>query len=723
MRALRMRRWLLDAALLLALGVALPVRAIEYEVFVEIEEEDDIYDLFQEHVIDQDAFNQLIELYRTGVDLNTADRNQLYSLPNLTYADVDAILAYRKEAGRIVDPASLVAAGVLDAHKLLAIASFLRETDAAPQAPYATRGRLRLTTTWLAGEPNLPGAALLGRLKSFRNFELGFASVFTRHRLNTVDFDPSRGALTAPLPAPQVQIPKFYGQWTATHYGLIVGTYRIGFGEGLTFDTTGLNRPDGFRSDLVLRRDIDLSLGCRLSTGELAETPCPTDGRVPIAYVSPDFKWTDGLRGIAASARGLPLGGGTWNAHLFGSWQTHSIYQYQVYDTSECSDPRDCSAPPVYVELDDPTEPAPRHAYQTLPGLFDEYLGGGHLGYEFDGRTSIGVTGYGASVHWLRPEIPLDFQNWARRPYGGPYGAVGIDGTFGLGSVDFFGEVARSFDSMFDGGGGFGGQLRGVVTLGRHRELEVSARYLDTAYANPFSRALSEADLYDGLRARDEAGGRIRYSGVHLDRHLTVRSAVDLWTSLSDGILKGLAYARADLEVSDHWTVGLWLDWGDKDLSRSGRGQCYEGDSSEENPLTGEPLPCAGEKYRALGRLRLQGGSRWWVTLQYQHEFVDDRAYPDHMRQDVSGWLIGVVKPLDGLTVRGRARYTFEDIEDNTRREQLLATTLETTWRATDALRLRLRYDFLVWLDERERTQYRSPSPAHWLWFEVETRF
>ena len=223
--------------------------------------------------------------------------------------------------------------------------------------------------------------------------------------------------------------------------------------------------------------------------------------------------------------------------------------------------------------------------------------------------------------------------------------------------------------------------------------------------------------------ARDEAGGRIRYVGTHLDRHLTVRAAADLWTTLSDGLVKASVYARGDLELSDVYTVGLWLDWNDKDLARPGRGQCYQGDSTDLDLTTGEPLPCAGEKYRILGRLRMQPSKRYWVTLQYQHEFVDDRAYPDHMRQDLSAWLIATAKPLDGLTVRGRLRYLFEDIEDNTRREQALVSTLESTLRVGTRWRLRLRYDLFAWLDQRERTLYRAPSPAHWLWLEAEMRF
>jgi hypothetical protein len=48
----------------------------------------------------------------------------LYGLPNLTYEEVDKILAYRAAAGGIDDPAKLVSAQVLSDRKLLAISAW-----------------------------------------------------------------------------------------------------------------------------------------------------------------------------------------------------------------------------------------------------------------------------------------------------------------------------------------------------------------------------------------------------------------------------------------------------------------------------------------------------------------------------------------------------------------------------------------------------------------------
>ncbi len=96
------------AALLVASLSSRSVHAFPYESFVDIDTEEDIYDLFTQGEISEDTRDTLVQLLQKGVDLNTADRGELYTLPNLTYRDVDKILTYREEVGFISNPVSLV---------------------------------------------------------------------------------------------------------------------------------------------------------------------------------------------------------------------------------------------------------------------------------------------------------------------------------------------------------------------------------------------------------------------------------------------------------------------------------------------------------------------------------------------------------------------------------------------------------------------------------------
>ena len=87
--------------------------AAQYEVFIDVETEQDLYDLLITEQISPASFDALLLLYQTRVDLTRAARQDLYLLPNLDYAEVDRILSYRKEAMSFEGLDELVVAGVL----------------------------------------------------------------------------------------------------------------------------------------------------------------------------------------------------------------------------------------------------------------------------------------------------------------------------------------------------------------------------------------------------------------------------------------------------------------------------------------------------------------------------------------------------------------------------------------------------------------------------------
>ncbi|MBN2498978.1 MAG: helix-hairpin-helix domain-containing protein [Deltaproteobacteria bacterium] len=705
--------WLLLAAVPAA-------RAADYDVFIDVETEEDLRDLLAAQEIDEESFEVLAELLNDGVDLNTASREDLYSLPNLTYQEVDAILLYRDEAGEIHDPAALVAAGVLSEKKLMAIAAFLLIEEKA-RLKYDTRGRLRYRTTYVGGDDQVPSMWLGASVSTFHHLDVGLIGVLTRNRLSDVVYDPNRDALAASAPSLRFDVPKFHVKWETATWQAVAGTYRIGFGQRLTFDNTSRYVPNGIRVDDKIYYNQELTRACRESQGELATGPCDPNERI---YESPDYRWTDRLRGVAGGIKKLDLGPGWLQAYGWMSYQTRSIYQYEIYDRGRCSDPTDdeneaCKAPNVYRRQDDPLAETSRFSYQTLTDMFNELLGGANLSYFFHRRAHVGVTGYGADIHWLVDGMDLDFQEWSRLPYGGPFGAVGLDAAWGQDWYDFYFEFARSFDSQ-PAGGGFAAILRATATWKKH-EFEAAMRYYDKDFANPYGRPISAADEYDGLRARDEAGMRIRYHGTAGD--LQLRASTDFWVQPSDEAPKVDIRLRADYDLETWFTPGLWVQYQDRDLADTGRDNCFE--APFEN-IEGEPVPCAGEKVRIGGQMRFIPMRDLWITAKYQHTWLDDGGprFGDSMRQDVSAWLVVMYKPIEGLRLRLRGRYLFEDIEHNDYMEQSLWIYAEAAyWVIPRTIRAKLRYEVFSWLDDRESTDTREPNPAHWIRMELEYKF
>ncbi len=669
--------------------------AVQYEIFIDVETEEDLYDLLVTEQISEPSFDALLLLYQTRLELNRASRQGLYLLPNVDYGHVDRILAYRKEAGAIRSLEDLVAAGVLEAELVSSLRAFV--VVRAPDVPKSqVDGFLRLQGRWSGLHDRMPPAsAMQARVKALRNLDAGVAVALTRNQLRRVRWDPNRGALSADPEGVRVEVPKLYVEWEDDRWEVIGGTYRLGFGQRLTFDVTDQVTPNGFFGDYELRRYNELGLRCKRTAGELAQSPCP-EGRV--ARVTPDYAWTNRLAGVALGLKNLPMGQGWLQAYAWGSYQVHRIPQIEIADATTCDDPgRDedpaCAAPRVYVRPGDPTAPASAATFATLPAMYAEGLAGANTTYFWNDRAHVGLTGYGSVPRWLVQGTELGFQEFARKPFGGPFGAIGLDAAFGFGAQDFFAEVARSFDSQVGGGGGYGAVVRSVTTLPT-TEVDVSARYYGSKYINPYARPVSAPDELDGLRARDEAGLRFR-AATQLGPRVGLRTVVDGWHQLSSGALNALLFARTDVQIASSWVWALWTEY------RNGATQRF--------------LLAARLAYEPVRRLTLSG--------QFQHRWVGARIRSARFQQDVAAILTVTTRPIDILRLRLRVRYDFEDVWNNHRLSQALWGYLDAALTVRERDVVRVRYDFRLFLDRRESTSARLPNPEHWLWVEYVFRY
>jgi hypothetical protein len=715
------------AVIAAVLGLAGTASANPYEAFIDIESQDDLDDLFASQQISDETYNTLLDLLQRGVDLNTASREELYSLPNLTYDDVDAILFYREEQGFIRDPAELSTAKVLTDDQLLAIAAFLIVRD-----PFAglskVHGFASLQTRFTVQDDLAPPLALRARLSIGKHITAGFVAAESRLRVDDVRYDPNRDALLADEPGVSAQVPKAYVSYETEQLHGLAGSFRIGFGQRLTFDDSSDYAPNGIYRDDQIFRDQTLSHECNIGDGEYNDpmaSPCYEDHQ----YVTPDFAWREALFGVAAGVKKIPLGTGWLQAYGWGSYQSHSIYQYELYKPSTCADPRDdvglgCKAPNVYVPPDgDPLDFAYNVQYSTLPDMYAEGIVGANVTYFAQRRSHLGVTSYLSTPHWNVDD--LDFQEWSSRPAGGRFGAIGLDAAAGVGKFDLGAEVTQSFDSMeptmgeANGGGGPAAVVRSAWTVPRRHELEVIARYLSTDFVNPYARPVAAPDEFEGQRARDEAGARTRYTGKL--GALGLRTSLDIWTSPSDGVWQTSAFVRGDVKLSKQLGYGAWLDFADKDLGFGGRGQCY--DQTFEYDTRGEPIQCKGMRTKLTGRVRWQPQRDLGLQAQAQYALQDDTTYPEGFRQDAQAWVIATYRATDDLRLRGRIRYLTEDLADSKSLEESLWTYLEASQRLRAKDHIRARLDGYFWLDDRDSTAERQPSPELRLWLEYDAKF
>lgn len=723
---------------LIAVSLAVrPAAATPYETFVDVSDQSDLEDLLASGDITSDTYSELLELIEVGLDLATADRAQLYALPNLTYDDVDAIIAYReKQNGIIRDPAELVTAGALSEDKLLAIAAFVvvkpRDTK------LAVRGWLRAMTRWSLLDDTAPPFALRGRFTLQKDWTAGFAAVFTRNGIGDPVYDPNRGALIADRPNYGVDLAKLYVKYETDKLSAVVGTFRAGFAQRLVFDNSSHYTPNGLYLDDDLYYTGELERECRESAGELETSPCT--GAAGRRYITPDWSWREGMFGAGVGAKHLELGVGWLQAYAWASSANKSVYQYELFDRRTCDDPHDdspgCEAPTVYVTPDGSLlEPTSRHSFQTLPDVFVERLVGANATFYADRRNSIGVVAYGAQLTNLLDGVDLDTQEWSRLPTGRRYGAAGAHFSLGKSWLDVFGEAAVSFDWLPDGpgGGGAAGLLR-VTATKKGQELEATLRAYGVDYANPYARPISQGDEFEGQRARDEVGARLRY--LFSNKLWQLRASVDLWsplTSFGDDAVLGRSqpkldsYVRGDVKTTDQLRLGLWLRYQDRDLRDGGHAQCFE--VSIEETETGETVPCSGRQLTTSARARFAPDKRMTYTAMLEHQFVDDglgstSRFSDRYRQDMSGWLIGLWRPTQKLRLRGRVRYLHEAINnaDGDYLERSFAGLVDAGIVVRGRDTLRVRGDVKWYLDERSSTETREPNPELQLWLSYEAR-
>lgn len=715
-----------------------------YEAVVDADDEEDIFAMVQRGDISQDTADTLLELFREGVDLNNAPREKLYDLPGITYDDVDKLLLYRAQKGRIEDPAELVGAEVLTAEQLIGIAPYITLDPAKQKLPVS--GKFRLLSQYTLTDPLAPPALFAARLKGPLDLTVGAMLVTSRLDPVRPVFNQSLQGLATEGYKYRLDAPRLFLQWQNANRRVVVGTYTIGFGERLTLDNTRRTTPRGIYLTDDFRRSQDLSTLCRTSID--SGSPPPPECETPSKYVTADYSTRDVFRGIAASIENLDLGDQrSLSMYGFLSYQSRGVYQYDLFDRAVCDDPAStstsCSSPRISIlRPQDPTT-GWRTRYATLPGFFDELASGGHVDFKPSYALRFGLTGYG-SVPFFNSVPPgsavqPDFQDTAKYPNGGAFGAIGLDAQAVVGPVNLHLEVSRSFDKAINNqGGGFGAIQRTTYSPKGH-ELELVLRYYDNRLLNPYARPFSGPDEDAGQRARNELGARLRYFGK-FSRDWQFRATVDFWTLPYSanggraGTANLLILTRVDFTGFKVIKPSVWFRLSDRNLGVSQRGICAVTSVASGMPefvntpddFEGDVTYFTCDSYRIVQRIDFRPlGKVLTLSEQASFSWRDDisSAYNDKFRNDVQAWLEATSQPVDWLALRLRSRLRSEGIDSPTTYEDSLWTYFEAAWIPFKGTRLAARYDLYVWLDQRASTLRRQPSPEHRFLLDLRTSF
>ncbi len=650
-----------------ALLVGAPAFARTYPVEIGETNEDELRNLYEDGLLSADEFDTLVELLYNPIDINKATRQEIYDLPYVTMKAAREIVAGRRSGPytSLQDMASRVSG--FDADLVIQISPFAtagaREKSGFDKDKIHGKARMRTGmyfekvqpiendnpnrthTVEQLGVPNVPAAQASVQAEYDRTWGAGTV-ILTQQDIQGLQYNPASRDFYASY-GQIVQLGRIYASVEKDNWDAIVGSYSAGFGLGLTFDRTSRTQPNGWYQDLSVTADE--------------------------FYRS--FRLNKKLFGAAATYY-ADIGSWDMETTAFVSSDRYDIYQYDIgmtggelvdWTTEETDSPR------IYID-------GQKVGWQSLPNAYRESLGGVNFTFSDGERTSVGLTSYVGTIdRAVLPgvEDPNEFVIRGGYPLGADtYGAVGLNGSWGTGMVDVFGEFAYSFT------GGTGVLVKTVLNpLGG--ELEILGRRYGTNFDNPHARGTAAADQYQGFRDRDEQGLRV---GGYYDFTQRVRftSSVDLWQSNLElaPLTSLMMYGRLNVwAIEKKLLFSPYAKRTDQNLASSGRGNIYGGDTGElyEDAETEE-----GSNEYDLSSATERSGTRTFsglmvravpvppldLTALYQRSWTDSGLlYPTEegpceywYQIGYYSWFKARYKVIDPTTLTWRIRYRDDDI-------------------------------------------------------------
>ncbi len=691
-----------------------PAREYDEEVLVTSPEE--LYDMLADGDLDEDEVDLLVALLESPLDLNRADRKLLYDLPGVTYELADAIIAFRSAKGRFDKVEELLQVPGMEQAVFDQMLPFVTVTPVAKAAAGGggpkVRGRAKLGSIWRSGLDKPPArlteiqygpqAYLLAKVSGYTYFTGGLLATYRKR--TTALWDYSYGHLVSSGPENHFDLDTLYLQWGYGAWNVVAGSYDVGFGERLTFDSSTRRDPQGFYDATLIGEDNE-------------------KGRL---------RPREGLFGVAAQMLGADVPGGWVDTTLFASTQLRDSYQYRfenfIYGPDEYAgltgscldtgcpdgftcDERDlvCRSTRLYSS-DDPTS---TYRYITYKDSFRETLLGANSTFNFDDGTYVGVTGYRGytDIVLAQPGNPV-FSFSSRYPRRSQFGAIGLNGRAQLRrGLWTSGEYART-----DSGGN--GIYARVVWETPVAETTFSARYYDARYDNPKGRGAAARDEFGGLAARNEEGVRLE-TVVKPMRGLRLVTIIDSWRNTDEAVVSAgsLRFQRAESPQYDmilgqkvawsftrHEKVSLQLSYSNKDLALNGRDQTYNlGDFYGHGERRKAQLSVTTTR---IPRVRLTGT----VTTVWEDvaRLSDRFGFGDRYK------LQAAVRPMSSSKLTLSASYWARQVDFvasslSDRDEPILDTYLDYEQKLPGGLIARLRYGFLHYNDRRsvlDRTAY-----------------
>ena len=605
---------------LLLLAAVPSLLAFDYGTPIIVRSEADIIELEYMGEIDEELRDQLLDLYDNPIDLNTANREDLVLLPEVTYSLADRIIEARDRVpfDRPAQLRDVVGRSIWNQVKPFVT------TMEVPRPPEPLKGTISARYLDKYQDDKPPVLSLKAKVRYQKWLEAGVLVAEEQGVYGVEYHDEAIGGdgerVSVDGMRPVTSLERVYVSVDRGDWSLIMGHYKAGFGQRLTFDVTDKQRPHGFYQDLKYTEDYE-------------------------DYDS--YSTSRRLLGAAVrTERHLGEEGPRLDLTVFASSNPHDLYQnYFAQPGWESGDKK-------YVDNSDGEV-----VNATLPWVYREDIIGLNASLFWQKRIHAGFTGWGGHVS---KAFDFNFRNTAM-PNRDFYGALGLDGAYGVGMVDVFGEVALT-DT-----GGLGARAETIIDPGMI-EASVAMRYYGEGFDNPHSRGKSEPDQYGydesydrydyiesgGYRDRDEIGPQVQ---VIFDPYgwIRLRAKGDLWHVPSLDITHAYLEGRLDLDPIEWLGFDIVGYLRDKDIAQGGRQQSYEDDNEE--PAGAKEALGAGFTLQPTEPLIVQ------TFAKQVWEDASQDAYTDAFMKSRYAWGKVIWDAADNLELAGRFKVYDERID------------------------------------------------------------
>lgn len=532
-------------AMALALGTLAPLSATCQSTF------DEAADPVDAPAADS-SDERIAELESNGIDINAADIGELAEVPGISRSDAAILLERRGKAGSFASIEEAASTEGLSPTAVEALHDFGR-----CRIDSKTEYWIRISSAGAWHSNTLKRGANIMKMPDFtggiaagaNGRWIVWAGVRTTPGASSIH--AQKGQLVATGPGVAASAPAFGLHYDGGWYSVTAGTFKVGFGNGLTMDITGLKRPSGHKPCLsaVMSAASGSIYPMRHFTGAAASfrKAVGRDGWIVAGTVFASYRLTDPT-----------LSDVTWN---------------RCPDlTSECADG---DKAPMAV-WSDPAAAGESTSGVSLTRSLREATAGGAIGFGQE-RWKLEAIGWGTGLRF-RPSAPGMWQS-VSSPWPEDRRRFGAVGVAGHARLPLNGDLAAEF--AVSDNGATAGMLETAFSPVSGLDLEPSIRYYGRNWDNPWTGSTADSREFRGNRARDEVAGRLDVTWRSSARTIN-RFRIDVGrnghSDLAESRPQVALEAATALQVfaSRHERLGIEISFRDRDLAVSGRGLSWD---------------------------------------------------------------------------------------------------------------------------------------------------